>query len=147
MQPLQLPLCCSSHAACLLKHHTGKIKRAVITVPFKVVLRPMQQKGVALHSFVMGRNGNDILFVGGRINGFHGTDGTNPGINFPTSKSNDRFIVYNISTFQSWSAPLPQKYLWASAQYKHAGMPGWRYIICLRRIWRRYNGRWIYHVF
>jgi hypothetical protein len=65
----------------------------------------------AIQSFICGRSGDNLLLIGGRTNGFHGTDGTDPAINFPASFANRNFIVYNPVTGMTKMAPLPSAYM------------------------------------
>jgi hypothetical protein len=67
-------------------------------------------QGLPFQSFVAGNSGDNILIVGGRSNGFHGTDGTDSAINFPAYFSNTNFIVYNPVTGLTKMAPLPVAY-------------------------------------
>ncbi len=67
--------------------------------------------GLPYQSFISGNSGTNILIVGGRSNGFHGTDGTDSAINFPAYYSNTNFIVYNPTTGATKMAPIPAAYL------------------------------------
>lgn len=82
------------------------------TIPsFLVQLKEASiQPGIGLQSFAMGRWNNYVLLVGGRTNGFHGTDGTDSSINFPSSFSNTNFIVMQIGSPQVWTVPVPAPY-------------------------------------
>lgn len=67
--------------------------------------------GLPYQSFISASSGNNILIVGGRTNGFHGTDATDSSINFPAYYSNTNFVVYNPTNGSIKTAPIPAAYL------------------------------------
>ncbi|RAJ05435.1 hypothetical protein LX64_02593 [Chitinophaga skermanii] len=69
------------------------------------------QPGIPLQSFCVGKIGNDLLLVGGRTNGFHGTDPENPGFQFPVKYNNKQFYVLDMSTMRKYTATLPSAYM------------------------------------
>lgn len=60
-----------------------------------------------LHSFVYGKHGNELLIIGGRTNGYHGTDASDPSSTFPASMANDKIRVINYLTGDEWTADVP----------------------------------------
>ncbi len=66
------------------------------------------QLGYGVQSFAAGHYGGKWLFVGGRTNGFHLTSSSSK--TFPTAKSNQQFMVFDLSTGESKSLDIPKKY-------------------------------------
>ncbi|RAJ05472.1 hypothetical protein LX64_02630 [Chitinophaga skermanii] len=101
---------------CLLLLATNKIvAQKKNNVPlYGVVLQPLSNApAFRLQSFCMGKYvdaaGSNYLFVGGRTTGFHGTDPTSPGFQFPRKYNNTNLIVltFNNGTVTRTSAALP----------------------------------------
>ena len=83
---------------------------SIKTIPYTVSVREVNQSTSrpALESFVAGRDGNQVLFIGGRISGFHGVGDAD---GFHSSNSNSSFVVIDFETGNSWSHPVSEKYL------------------------------------
>jgi hypothetical protein len=58
----------------------------------------------SLQSFVWARQGNKILLLGGRTEGFHGR--TLPDSSFKTSKANQSVFLIDLDVMQAWEMPL-----------------------------------------
>ncbi|HEU4454980.1 MAG TPA: hypothetical protein VFR81_18090 [Longimicrobium sp.] len=61
-----------------------------------------------LHSFAMGRSGNDWVLIGGRRNGFHRTSTRES--TFPTATANDSIYVVDMAAGRTYSARLPEQF-------------------------------------
>lgn len=60
-----------------------------------------------LHSFAMGRIGDDWVLIGGRRNGFHRTSTRES--TFPTATANDSIYVVDVAANRTIAAPLPAR--------------------------------------
>ncbi len=87
---------------------TAKVKTGIS--PFTISVKAVSTPGLPLQSFVNGRSGDYLLVVGGRTNGYHGTNGADPSVNFPTYYSNRNLVVYNPLTGALKSVTVPQPY-------------------------------------
>jgi hypothetical protein len=94
------------------KTTAGAATKAVVpsASTYSVSVKATTGTGLSLQSFVTGRSGDNLLVIGGRTNGFHGTNGADPSINFPTYYSNSNFVVYNPLNGTLKKVGLPQKY-------------------------------------
>jgi ligand-binding sensor protein len=77
---------------------------------YSLVVKASTRTGLPLQSFVSGRSGDNLLILGGRTNGFHGTDATDSTINFPASLANQYIVVYNPVTATVTKASIPAQY-------------------------------------
>ena len=81
----------------------------------------------SLESFASGRSGEDLLFIGGRIGGFHGTANTAEG--FHKRETNRNIVVLNIKTGNTWMAPVPadheQQFTATNTQHAQHGDTLW----------------------
>lgn len=82
------------------------------SLPFHLQVT-VSQKALArgLHSFAFGQADGKWLFVGGRTNGFHRADTKA----FSSSAANKEFVVFDPSTGQTSTMPLPEEYKYLSA--------------------------------
>lgn len=88
-----------------------------------VTAKRSAQKGIGLQSFIYARKGNFILFIGGRTNGFHGTDQTDSASNFPPYFANHSIVVYDMATGTIYQKPIPAQYY---DQFTSTNMQGWQ---------------------
>lgn len=93
------------------KSKPAKVQNAPgINTAYSISVKETSGTGLALQSFISGRSGDNLLIMGGRTNGFHGTNAADPSINFPTYYSNTNFVVYNPVTGFLKKVGLPEKY-------------------------------------
>jgi hypothetical protein len=70
------------------------------SLEFEAVQLP---EAIGLHSFSIGTNGNEVLLIGGRLDGLHRRQ---PFAAFDSIGHNTQLIVINISTKELWKAPI-----------------------------------------
>ena len=98
---------------CCLCYVTSKAQKLKISPNpyYNLIVTKSGAKGVPLQSFINGRKGDTIVFIGGRTKGLHNFSGTA----FPFSTSNTRLQVWCPNTGgmlipQLFSAPVPTSF-------------------------------------
>lgn len=65
---------------------------------------PLSVEGmIGVQSFTYAKSGNELLIVGGRLDGLHQRM---PGVSFDAAGHNDQLIVLNLDTKELWKAPV-----------------------------------------